>query len=248
MKAQTYHILNKLKLLVLCLSFFSPTPAKALEFDWDLMAFYETQIVRRGALFWPDPGIFVGPTVTVNGRLKIRGPQLIYKTFPKESSFQWEFGTLWINDDGPLIRLTDHEKDFRSSRRQTFEAFTELKYKFGFHNLGHLALMLSRDVKEHSGHYARLKLSIPILPLLIAIGKVSYGDQDMHEYFYGVGGNAGTGFWSTGGRLICPLPLNGALIGELTYTELFQEENQQASLVQGAYKHTFASARIVLRF
>ena len=224
--------------------FFSINIVKADLFNINLMAFYSSQTILRGAQTWPRFFLFTAPGFEFfNRKLSLYGPNITSSFFDKKSPFQIAMGFKFINDDRPFIRYSNDIGDYRNKRRNALEFFFRSAIQLGIKKKYRLALYMGRDLINYKKFYSELNASMPILPLTSFTGSLSWAQGDANRYLYGPEAVSGYGFGSIGVRTVIPfVPWNGIIINSLENSWVLKGSNRAADYVRGKGEHlTFAT-------
>lgn len=215
-------------------------------FNIDLMFFYQSQSIYRGAQIWPKGSIMAAPGfLFFERKLKIFGPNISYSFFPeRDSHFKMDIGAKLFNDGDPLFSLGKAQLDYKNRRKKSLEAFTKFRYQFGFKNKFFISIFLAREIIEHKGLYSELSAGAPLFPFTSLVGKLSYAEKKTNQYIYGPEGVSGTGFGSLGINLVIPfVPWDGVIINQLTQSWILNKENQNADYIRGDKRQLTFSTR-----
>ena len=236
-----------LKLVFLSFLFSFP-PCFADVFNIDLMYFYQTQTLYRGAKIWPKGTMLAAPGfLFFERKLKIFGPSISYSLFNnKEAPLKLDFGTRYFNDDKPLFDLGHHSADYRNRRKKSIEAYSKIQYNFGFKNKFFVGFYLGKELTSYKGLYSELSAGVPILPFTSIVGKLSYAEKKTNQYIYGPESISGIGYGSLGINLVLPnVPWDGIIINQLHHTWILKKQNQNADYIRGDKKQLIFSTRFI---
>lgn len=209
-------------------------------FNIDLMISYQNPLVYRGTLIWPQGSMIAGPGfLFFDRRLKVFGPSIIFSIIPKEeSSFSWDIGARYFNDNEPYIRIRNYTNSHRNQRDGSLESYTRFNYKFGPRGKFFFDLYLGRELIEHRGLYGEFRFGFPILPFTSITGGISHAEKSTNQYLYGPEGVSGDGYALAGIKFVIPfVPWDGIIINQLHHTWVTQRENRLADYVRGDSNH-----------
>lgn len=215
-------------------------------FNIDLMFFYQTQSVYRGAQIWPKGSVMAAPGfLFFDRKLKIYGPNISYTLFPEaDSQFKMDLGARLFNDGDPLFSLGKAQLDHKNRRKKSLETYANFRYQFGFKNKFFINLYLGREVIEHLGLYSQLGIGAPLFPFTSLVGKISFAEKKTNQYLYGPEGVSGTGFGSIGINLVFPfVPWDGIIVNQLTHSWVLIKENQSADYIRSDTRQLTFSTR-----
>lgn len=246
-----HRAIHKFMLFISIFCFGSAGLGQLLEVE--LMSYFSTSTVFRGALIWPGSSLMAGPGFKLfDGKLKVYGPHVYYTDYLIQGD-QFEtlldVGVQYFDDSEPMVKLTSHEKDFRNQRPSTLESFFRLKQKFGWRKLFSLEFSAFREMIRTHGAQIETGLKVPVLPFTSLAFDLGLGDKAMNSYLFGEGADSGLNFGSLGLTVVIPkLPWTGVIISSVKRTWLWQDGNRNADFVRGADIHTTFSSRWIWSF
>ena len=218
-----------------------PLPSASKWYRWDLAGIVSSQRLFRGAVFYPYPTVFVGPSLTLFGQLSLRGPQIIW------TRQNVQFDLKLISDGDPLIRLHnkfDDKNDYRASRSDALEFSLRYRYNFGPRKLFSLSGHLAQEVHRYKGQYGAVALSIPLYKFLSIKLNTGVGSLAHNRYLYGARAQSGSAHQDVVLKYVVPrLPWPGLIIAEIGESWILQRENRTASLVRGNHQQSRATIR-----
>ncbi len=200
---------------------------------------YKAQTLVEGAVTWPGPSAFVGPSLSFYNKLFLRGPSLEYRFFDRGQKHGLSFFAYYFDDDDPMIALDNTEESYRNSRSDSLPIGINYSYNFGKKNRFSIGLRLQKDVIDYGGGVYELKLSIPLIPFTKLNLSQSYVSQSSAEYFYGQGTSSGAGYSKYGISIFLPfLPLGGRMSLSFNQSIINQGAARQAHLIRGDYNNS----------
>lgn len=231
--------------IVALILFLISTSAFSDTFNINLMGFFQTQNVYRGAQIWPRGSGLIAPGFQFFDRkLSLNGPNLNYAFFPKDSLFKFDTGIRYWDDDKPFIELNKGEEDYRNQRDYSLEYYIKSSLSFGWKDKFDFGFYLGRDLVRYRAFYGDIHLKIPVLPFTSIVTKVSLAQGDTNRYLYGPEAVSGIGYGSLTLRFVMPfVPWDGIIINSLEKSWIFKGANKAADYVRGNDDHLTFSTR-----
>ncbi|MBP9674444.1 MAG: hypothetical protein KBD63_05050 [Bacteriovoracaceae bacterium] len=206
-------------------------------FRIDLAGLATSQRVFRGAVFYPYPTAFVGPSITLFEHLSIRGPNIAWTQGSRFDSHQWELGIRFITDGAPFIEFSNkfnEDTDYRASRSDAFEVYSRYNYRFGFRKLFEVGFELAKETHRHKGVYMDLNFKVPVYKYLSLNFTTGLGTKNHNRYIYGFNGKSGLTHEEITLTYALPkLPWSGLIILDASQNWVIQKTNREANLVRG---------------
>lgn len=218
----------------------------------NLASFISSKSINRGAVFYPYITGFVGPGFVFFDKVNVRGPNIFWSEGTRQDKTQWNAGIRLINDGAPFIDFSstfDEDTDYRASRSDSFEAYANYTYRFGFNNLFRLEFEVAKDVNTHEGVYLRTSFTVPVYKFTNIRFTNGLGSSEHNEFFYGVGSTSGLGHQDVEITYVLPsFPKGGMTFLSLSNSWVLQKENRAASLVRENDSHMAINVRSLYFF
>ncbi|MFZ9001513.1 MAG: hypothetical protein ACO20H_09430 [Bacteriovoracaceae bacterium] len=233
---------------ILCFLLMAFSTAKADVFNINLMAYYTSQTLYKGAQVWPKSSFLAAPGLQFFDRkLSIYGPNISWKFHSsKEDPFKVTTGARYWDDDRPLIRLAEGDEDYRNQRSSILEYYIKSEYNFGWKNKFGVGVYIGRELVRYKKWYFDFHAKAPILPFTSLVGTISHAQGDTNRYLYGPEAVSGWGYASLGIRFVIPfVPWDGIIINNLDKTWVLQGANKNADYVRSNSDHLSFNTRWV---
>ena len=229
-------------LIILLIAF--PFIIKA-EVNIKLMAAYQNQSVYKGAVTWPKASAMVGPMFVFYKRFFLAGPSFYYAPFDRDNHHYINSGLRYYDDGEPLIKLSDHEKDYRNERKATLNGHFLYAYNFGFKKKFKIGGKIEKDFTDHKGLHTELNLGAPFLPFTSLGLDIGYGEKSSNQYLYGPSSQSGMSYSAFNLNAVYPfVPWDGVAMINLKRSWVLQGQNKQAYYIRGDHINDQISLRL----
>ena len=173
-------------------------PKKFRKFRINLATRITSNTLVRGAIFWPESGMVLGPSFTFFETISLRGLSLVWNPLGRRNKHQIKLGTRLINDNGPFIKFTDHGTDYRNQRDNALEAYTQYRFSWGKRKKSYIEFTASQELISYHGSLVDAELGYPVFPYTSAMLRAGVGSKKANQYYYGPTGESSWGFGEIG--------------------------------------------------